>query len=312
VDRHTLPRFFSSPLGGVLKLAVGLLVLWYVTSTLDWQVLRSLAQRASALDLVLIAVVAALGHVLGALRFKRLCDPVVKLPLFAHTHQYFVGAYFSLFLPSSMGGDGVRIVLLKGAGASVAEGTSLIATERILGAFSLLVVSTAGALAAPLPRWLKIGLAASVVGAFVSLALLRALSARFTPRWAPLARALATARLALGRDRLASALVLSVAYQAATVFVTVIVDRALDLGVPGTTIFALAPLVWFATLLPISVGGLGVREAAFVLVFAWGGIDRERALLLSLGTYAGLAAISMIGALWFTWDRVRGAAQTRP
>jgi uncharacterized membrane protein YbhN (UPF0104 family) len=219
-----------------------------------------------------------------------------------------VGAYFSMFLPSSIGGDGVRILMLKAAGVVAARGTSLVATERVLGAFSLLGVSMAASFAAPLPTMLRLTLAASVVGATLGLVVLRALSSRLTPKWPPLAMAIETARSAVAADRVVSALALSFVYQIATVGVTMTVNQVLGLGVPPVMILALAPLAWFATMLPISVGGLGVREAAFVLVFAWGGVERERALLLSLGTYAGLAAIGAVGALWFTWDRVRGTA----
>jgi hypothetical protein len=150
------------------------------------------------------------------------------------------------------------------------------------------------------------------VGATLGLGVLRALSSRFQPKWAPLAMALDAARSAVASDRLLSALPLSFLYQIATVGVTVAVDRVLGLGVPVATILALAPLAWFATMLPISVGGLGVREAAFVLAFGWGGIERERALLLSLGTYTGLVEIGAVGALRFTWDRVRGTATGHP
>jgi uncharacterized membrane protein YbhN (UPF0104 family) len=306
-----LERFWNSRAGGLIKLALGLFVLSYMVSTLDWPLLKSLASRAKPAYLLVIAVVAVTSHVLGALRFKLLCDPVARLPLLAHARQYFTGAYFSMFLPSSIGGDGVRILLLKAAGVATARGTSLVATERVLGAFSLLGVSAAAAMVAPLPEMLRLTLAAAVLGAALGLVVLRALSSRFKPSWVPLAMAIDAARSAVASDRLMTALPLSFLYQVATVGVTITVDRVLGLGVPVSTILALAPLAWFATMLPISVGGLGVREAAFVFVFAWGGIERERALLLSLGTYAGLSAIGAVGAVWFTWDRVRGTAASR-
>jgi glycosyltransferase 2 family protein len=304
-------RFWNSRAGGLIKLALGLLVLSYMVSTLDWPVLQSLASRAKPSYLLAIAAVAVTSHLVGALRFKLLCDPVARLPLLTHARQYFTGAYFSMFLPSSIGGDGVRILLLKAAGVATARGTSLVATERVLGAFSLLGVSMAAAMAAPLPEMLRLALAAAVLGATIGLAVLRAISSRFTPKWPPLAMAVDAVRSAVASDRLVSALALSFLYQIATVGVTITVDRVLGLGVPMATILALAPLAWFATMLPISVGGLGVREAAFVFVFAWGGIEKERALLLSLGTYAGLSAIGAVGAVWFTWDRLRGTAASR-
>jgi glycosyltransferase 2 family protein len=305
-------RFWGSPLGGVLKLVIGLGVLGYVLTTLDVGVLRTLAQRASVPHLLAIIAVALAGHVVGALRFKLLADPVVRLPLLEHVRQYFVGAYFSMFLPSSMGGDGVRVLLLKNRGVPASAAASLVFTERALGAISLVLVAAGAALASTLPRELTLLLVLAAAGTIPGLLVARYVSQKVTPKNELLRQAVEAARAALAHGRLLPALGMSIVYQVATIYVTVVVDQALGLGVEVAMVLALAPLIWFVTLLPISVGGLGVREAGFVLVFAWGGVDRERALLLSLGTYAGLALIGLVGALWFTWDRVRGAANREP
>jgi glycosyltransferase 2 family protein len=302
-----LIRFWGSPLGSVLKLVIGLGVLGYVVSTLDTAVLGKLARRASVPDLVAITLVALAGHVVGALRFKLLADPVSRLPLFEHARQYFVGAYFSMFLPSSMGGDGVRVLLLKNRGFPAPAAASLVFTERALGAISLVLVAAAAGAASTLPRELRILLGVAALGLVIGLLVASVLARQYSPKNELFRQAVEAARSALDRERLAPSLTMSIAYQVSVVAVTVVVNHALGLGVPTTVVLALSPLVWFATLLPISVGGLGVREAAFVLVFAWGGVDRENALLLSLGTYAGLVVVGLGGALWFTWDRVRGA-----
>jgi hypothetical protein len=301
-------RFLGSPLGGLLKLVIGLGVLGYVLTTLDIGVLRTLAQRASLPHLLAITAVALAGHVVGALRFKLLADPVARLSALEHVRQYFVGAYFSMFLPSSMGGDGVRVLLLKGQGVPASAAASLVFTERALGAISLVLVAAGAALASTLPRELTFLLVLAAAGTIPGLLVAHLLSQKLSPKNPLLRQAVEAARAALSHGRLLPALVMSIVYQVATVYVTVVVDQALGLGVHAAMVLALAPLIWFVTLLPISVGGLGVREAGFVIVFAWGSVDRERALLLSLGTYAGLAVIGLVGALWFTWDRVRGAA----
>jgi hypothetical protein len=100
------------------------------------------------------------------------------------------------------------------------------------------------------------------------------------------------------QERFGHILLASVGYQATMVAVTVVTGVTLGLPVPVSTIFALAPLVWFVTLLPLSVGGLGVRDAGFAAVFAWAGVPLEHSVSLSLGTYAGLVAIGVAGAIW--------------
>lgn len=63
---------------------------------------------------------------------------------------------------------------------------------------------------------------------------------------------------------------------------------AVGVDVPFVVLMALMPIVFFVSLLPISVaGGFGVREVGFVVLLAFAGIEAEAAfavaLLLSVG-----------------------------
>ena len=58
---------------------------------------------------------------------------------------------------------------------------------------------------------------------------------------------------------------------------------------------ALVPLVWLITLLPVSIGGIGLREASFALLLGTVGIGTEESLLISLGTYAALLVSGAVG-----------------
>jgi len=308
---NRLRRWYNSPFGAVARLLVGVGVLGFVFSTLDWQILRALLERVTLTQLAAVILTAVLGHGLGALRFKLLCDPVVKLPYLLHLRQYFIGAATSLFLPSG-GGEGVRALLLKGSSAAGAESVSLVLLERIIGATSLACVAAAAAPFAALPSELRLALGVLASGSVGALWGLFAIASRVAGEQGFVRRMAKAVATAFSRGRLLLVLCLSIAYQVAAVLVTEVVNHTCGLGIPPPLVFALTPLVWFATMLPISVGALGVREAAFVIVFAWGSVDRERALVLSLGTYAGLLATGLVGVLWFGVDRVRSMTQRQP
>ena len=96
---------------------------------------------------------------------------------------YFIGWFFSQFLPSSVGGDAARLIGLRQAGTRLARAGSSIVLERLLGLAALVVFLAAGVMVFPalarltaegsslgLPTsWLVagvgVGAVASVVGA---------------------------------------------------------------------------------------------------------------------------------------------------
>ena len=72
---------------------------------------------------------------------------------------------------------------------------------------------------------------------------------------------------------------------------------AFRIDVTALEVFAFVPLIWFLTMVPLSLGGLGVREAGFVYLFGTVGVAEGASLLLSLGTYAGLVAAGAVGGV---------------
>ncbi len=298
--------FFQSRWGAALKLLLGLGVLVIVVRSVEWSVLSSLASRTSPIGVLLVALSAIGAHVVGAARFKLLCDPVVRLPLLTHARLYFVSTCFGLFLPSLVGGDSARVVMLVQSGAKASQATTLVLSERIIGVASLLLVSASAALFSPLPAWAKGGLGAAALLALLALEIMRRVGATLKPGQAWAQSALDAVARALSVERVGSVLLVSLFYQTAAVATTAFVGWGLALDVPKILVFTLTPLVWFATMLPISVGGLGVREAGFLIVFSWAGVEREPALLLSLGTYAGVVIVGLCGAIWFALARFGG------
>ena len=113
------------------------------------------------------------------------------------------------------------------------------------------------------------------------------------------------------------ALAASFPFQLLSIAVTWLVARAFGIDVSFGLCSALVPLVWFFTMIPVSLGGVGLREVAFVYLFGSMGAPDEAGLLLSLGTYFALVMVGLVGGLWFTFDRdlvraVKAGAPSEP
>lgn len=66
------------------------------------------------------------------------------------------------------------------------------------------------------------------------------------------------------------------------------------------------PILFFVFVLPISFGGLGIREAAYIILYGLFGVPPETALLVSFCGFSGLLLNNIIGGLliFFHRDRV--------
>jgi hypothetical protein len=90
----------------------------------------------------------------------------------------------------------------------------------------------------------------------------------------------------------------------ANVVVVWFVGEALGLSVPFAYYAVFVPLVTLLTLAPISLNGMGIREAGAVLFLAPFGIDEGSALCLSVLWFFVLTAVSLSGGGVYLWGLV--------
>src|SRR4029453_11267929 len=92
---------------------------------------------------------------------------------------------------------------------------------------------------------------------------------------------------------LASAMFLSIVFQFVVIGVVFLSARALSLSIPLTAVAVFVPLVSLAGMVPVSVNGLGVREALYILLFGRIGVPAELAVSLAL-LYLGVTVVASL------------------
>jgi uncharacterized membrane protein YbhN (UPF0104 family) len=230
------------------------------------------------------------------------------------TAYYFIGMFFNLLLPTSVGGDVVRAwYLARQAGPAPATGRRTAAAlsvfiDRANGLAVLIgLACTAVALyPGPLERWLTAvvaGMGAAMLAGLAVLPLLprlhRGLGAR--PR---LAQVVNGAVLCLGHRRLLLVVTaLSLFVQLASVVLTWLVARGLGLELTLAYSCILTSLVSVLTLLPVSVNGMGLRETGTAVLLAPLGVGTAAAVTLGLLTFAVQVAASLAGGLCYLLGR---------
>ncbi|HEV3006143.1 MAG TPA: glycosyltransferase, partial [Pirellulales bacterium] len=228
---------------------------------------------------------------------------------------YFEGSFFSLCLPTSIGGDVWKAWRLAGtSGERLLAGCTVLA-DRLAGLTALLVIG----LAALAKRSFQLSLGETAVVALglylgalaaitIALAALDWLGGRLW-RW-PLFGDLVFKLSPFGHHPAVAweAVTWGLVVQSLNVAAVWLLGRALGLDLP-TGVYAFAvPLVSLATVLPISLNGVGVREGGLAWVLASYAVPQAQAAMLGLlWTLVNMTSGLLGGIVYATGRERRGA-----
>ncbi len=244
-------------------------------------------------------------------------------PLGWLTKLYFVGTAAGQVLPTSIGGDALRIYEhARRRPNARGEAAGAVLMERVLGAAGTLALVAVG-LAIAAGRYNDIGLfiwmeVISIV--FVGLGLLLVFSRRsrslLESRIFPLGRririerALNSVYSALHgyRDQpaaVAAVLGITIAVQFARIMGIWMCGEAVGVDLSPLVYIVLGPLLFLVMLIPFTINGLGAREAFFVAFLSRFGVDADSAFAIGFLFYAVTIAASIPGAVILLWQSVR-------
>ncbi|MCX6539124.1 MAG: lysylphosphatidylglycerol synthase transmembrane domain-containing protein [Acidobacteria bacterium] len=228
--------------------------------------------------------------------------------------SYLVATFFNNFLPSNIGGDVIRIRDTSGHAGSKTIATTVVLMDRGIGLLGLFLVAAVGASAAAAAGghapvwasllWLAFG-GALVVGA-AAVFLPKSVGMLLKPlrvihqEWVGerINRLIGTLERFRTQPRsLLSCFSGAILVQAVLVAFYFAVGRSMGIAVPISDLAVIVPVSFVVQMLPVSLNGLGVREATFKLYFAQIGLPAASALAVSLMGAALVMIFSLSGAV---------------
>jgi uncharacterized protein (TIRG00374 family) len=296
----------------VIRLAGSALILTLLLTVLPFhQVWSAMKRIPPALALGLLCAYLVL-HLLGVVKWRLLINTAgADLTFFQSVRCYYGGLFGNIFLPSLVGGDLVRggmAFLVSRSRAAIVLGSL---TDRVQDVLGLLGVTTIGVLLLPTSldyqshkRLWAVGITLLVAGA-LGLASLLVLPARKFPF--RIRRIMAKLRRGLrsmyGRPgRMLTAFSLGMALQVCQAGINYRLGAASGLHLTFNIWLFAWPLAKLSALVPITQGGIGVREAVLVGLLAPLGAPPAftaaagllfQAIVISGGLLAGLIALLM-------------------
>jgi len=281
-----------------------------------WNVdLQRVFDAMSRTDLRLFLVASSFhvgGVAIRALRWRGLLAARgCTVSLGTLSHIILVGNFANNFLPTSFGGDAYRGLAVGKPCGGLSLGMTSVVVDRLLGLLALLGLASlalgigVGEEVATGPIWIV--LAGGGAAILVPIALLR------RGRWIRLIQAIPARGLRGRVERFGAALanygserralivgfLWSVALQAIIILQFYIFALALGLDLSLVVFAVFIPVILVLLMLPISVGGLGVREGLFVVFFSTVAVSAAQALALSLLFFVSGLTMSLYGGYLF-------------
>jgi uncharacterized protein (TIRG00374 family) len=300
------------------RAAVTVALLAAVAARLDVAALAGKAARAdprwiAAAFAVVLAAVALSAWKWGLVLAAR-GRPLPWPALFRH---YLVGLFFNNVLPGAVGGDAVRAWEAARDAGDAPEAVASVLTERLVAGAALGVTALLGLpFVAATPRLaglvvLFLATNVALVAAFLAPRVAERLAAAVLPRRLAAVRAAVVATIAAVRESVRSPrlfarlFLLSVVFQVLVAAVNACLFAAIGAPVSLARCVVCTPMIFTVTMVPVSLSGLGVREAAYAWFFGQAGVAAEDAVAVSLLFFVVVAVASLPGAPLFALRRGR-------
>ena len=230
-------------------------------------------------------------------------------------------------LPSTIGGDVLRVSRSAKTVGSGETAFAAVALERLTGFLALPLLCLFGFMLDPAllnsdTAWVALlvsGIALAALGMILFLAGHPRAAGRFTEHdnWMRFIGAVHEGLGHLRRNPRAAVGVMLTAlvYQVSVVITVGFVILTLGVDVPVASVIAFIPVVAMAQVVPISLSGLGVREGMLVLLYHPLGVPNGRAIGIGLLWYLVMLLVSLLGAPAFAVgqrERTPAEANTSP
>jgi uncharacterized membrane protein YbhN (UPF0104 family) len=306
-----------------IKILISLALLYLVLRKVSLTELASRVNLASLRWIVVAIVMTFLQIFLGVLRWREIsAECGAPLRLRQAMRFNLIGTFFNQTLPSSIGGDAVRLWLVARGGAGWRAATYSIFVDRAIGLIALAII-----IVASLPWSYNLiddphGRSALLFVDFAALAggvgflVLGALPWPWLKRWWGTHHLYACGaianRMIFSRKHGAAIVVLSILVHVLAVAIAWCVVRSITAPVAFGQIFLLVPPVMLITMLPISIAGWGVREASMALAFGYAGLLPNEGVNISLLYGAVTFLVGAFGGLVWIFSAEKAAQGAAP
>lgn len=308
------------------KLFISILVLFLLLNKINIDAFSQVIINIEWIYLFFSLFIYLFAQAICALKWKILANSLgITLPLKEFIAYYFIGMFFNLFLPTSIGGDISKCYYLVKRKHKWSHTIVSILGERLAGAISMAMILVIGtvflrnhsisikAIAAIKTVILSISFSPKFIVLILIVILtliilkithllpdsryllshswINQIREHFSPVFTSLWKMPAVIFKAIG---------LGLVFQLLIILIHILIGYSLALTIPFLYYFIVYPIADLISFLPFSFNGIGLREWSYTYLLGLIGIPQEKAFGFSLLWFSILLLSSLLGGIVFT------------
>ena len=290
----------------IIKLLITIVLFYYLFQYIDFEKLYTILYKSHGGWILLALLLQLASTYLAAYRWFKISQLLVfKEKLSFYVQSYFKGSFFNQVLPSSIGGDAIKIVDLVQKGYDKKDSFYGVFVDRVVGLVGLLVLNLLatiiffGTFDKEFSLLIILMTLGGILG-FITLFHLEKIKFLGKYKFLDLFHRLARRLNALYPDRktLIKHIAISVLIHLLSVLTMYGLSLSIDLHLSFQIFLIAVPPVFLLTIVPISLAGWGIREGAMIGIFLLIGADQTKVLAMSI-IYGILLIISSLPGSYF-------------
>lgn len=260
------------------------LCLWYVSGKIDFDKAKNVLQKSNWLLLLAALLVFIFSKLISAIRLNIYFKEIgIGLTPLQNIRLYLLGMFYNLFLPGSVSGDAYKVILLtKRYQVSYKQTTAAVLLDRFSGLLGLGIILAAYSFFVIQPVY-SLAMSAGILAAVTVLYFV-------IHRW-----------FSYFNSSYWSTLILGFTVQAVQVACVYLIMGALKIETSQTAYVFIFLISSVVSVLPLTIGGLGIREVVFLEGAAYFSLASETSVIISLLFYLITLLISATGA-WYIFN----------
>ena len=306
----------------LVKFSIFILLIYYIYYKVPWQEVNDVIFSASIDMLILAIILQIISFLTISVRWWMIIRYEREVDLKSTLKISYIGIIFNHFMPSSIGGDFVRGYYISKIGVSLTKAIQSLIIDRVLGLFFLLIFSLVFLIIyrniISLPSYIENTVALSLFAVFMLISIAKSSwivavnNFRFVKSFFSAANhEKITLTISKFQKNIPSTIVIlgmflmSFILFFAEISVFWLIALSLDINYPFYIFVIAVPIITIIAALPISFGGLIMREAAGIVILEMMGVTVAEASLIVILFIPILVISSLPGVyLYLKSDRV--------
>lgn len=273
----------------LLKILVTVASFWYISGKIDWHQALKTISNAHWFYLVPSLILFILSKIVSAFRLNIYFENAgISLTTSQNLRLYWLGMFYNIFLPGSISGDAYKVIRLKKEfKSSYKDTTAAVLLDRFSGMLALLfLLGGYSFIALQHLAYSTAILGASLLALVMFYLILKRFFGKFLPGFS-------------------STFFLGFAVQGLQVVSVYMLLAAVGVSLNTSAYILIFLLSSIVSVLPLTIGGLGIREIVFLEGSKYFGLSQELAVGISLLFYLVTLLSSSAGSYYIFHDPLK-------